>query len=56
MELIGADDNSQLIYADALRIKGLGLFQQDIPFKHQVLEQALDIYIPLTKSRPSHFF
>lgn len=48
MVLIGADDNSQLIYADALRIKGLGLFQQGHTVQAtKFLEQALDIYIRL---------
>ena len=42
------DDNLQWIYADALRVKGLGLFRQGrtlqaIPY----LERALDIYIRL---------
>jgi len=48
MELICTDDNSQLIYADALRIKGLGLFQQGHTAQAaKFLEQALDIYIRL---------
>ena len=48
IELTSADDNLQWIYADALRIRGLGLFQQGNTIqatKH--LEHALDIYIRL---------
>ena len=48
MELVGADDDAQLIYADALRIKGLGLFQQGHTVQAaKYLEQALDIYVRL---------
>ena len=48
IELTSADDNLQWIYADALRIKGLGLFQQGHTVQaSKYLERALDIYIRL---------
>ena len=48
IELTSADDNLQWIYADALRIKGLGFFRQGhtLQAAHH-LEHALDIYIRL---------
>ena len=50
MKLIGADDDSQLVFADALRIKGLGLFQQGHTVQAaKYLEQALDIYVRLNE-------
>ena len=50
MELVNTDDSSQLIYADALRIKGLGLFQQGHTVQAaKYLEQALDTYIRLNE-------
>ena len=58
IELTSADDNLQWIYADALRIKGLGLFQQGHTVQaSKYLERALDIYIRLNHvPAPSRFY
>lgn len=46
LESIEANDDLQWIYADALRVKGLGLYQQGQTLQAaKYLERALDIYV-----------